>query len=249
MLFLRSLLFNVLFFGWTALVFIVCLPLLAAPRPALVKTANVWTGGIFAILRHVVGLDFEVRGRENLPEGGFVIASKHQSAWDTMVFHHISPNATYVLKRELMWVPLFGWYLKRFGVVAVNRGGGSQALRQMLRGAEAMAAKGRPILIFPEGTRTPPGQTRRYRAGVAALYTDLNLPVVPVALNSGLYWRRRAFRKLPGRIILEIRPPIPPGLPRGQFMERLRTEIEGTTERLVAEAQGDAPTRVSADPN
>ncbi len=238
MLLLRSLLFNLLFFAWTVLIFIVYLPLLLLPRQFLAKAAGAWTGGVLAILRLVVGLDYEVRGRENLPDGPCVLASKHQSAWDTLVFSQIVPDSTFILKRELMWVPIFGWYLKHYGVVPVNRGGGAPVLRQMLRDAEAIAADGRSIVIFPEGTRTPPGESRRYRSGVSVLYTDMNVPVVPVALNSGLYWRRRAFRKLPGRIVLEFLPPIPPGLSREAFMERLREELEGATQRLVAEAKG-----------
>lgn len=140
----------------------------------------------------------------------------------------------YVLKRELMRIPLFGLYLRCAGMIPVDRTGGGGALKQMVAKARAAAAAGRHLLIYPAGTRTPPGERRAYHPGVAALYGQLDLPVVPVALNSGLFWGRRAFMKRPGVITVEFLPPIPPGLPRKQFMAELQARIETATERLVA---------------
>lgn len=234
---IRSLIFNLLFLLWSAFMHAAALPLLLAPRHWLWPAGRLWVGGVFALLRWIVGLDYEVRGRENLPDAPFLIASKHQSAWDTLVFPRIVHDPSYVLKRELLWIPLFGWYLRHYGVIAVDRRGGSAALRRMVKEARREAVRARPVVIYPEGTRTCPGESRPYHPGVAALYKELNLPVVPVALDSGLYWGRRAFRKLPGRIVVEILPPIPPGLSRRAFMERLYDELEGAAARLVVEAR------------
>jgi 1-acyl-sn-glycerol-3-phosphate acyltransferase len=187
-------------------------------------------------LRAICGLDYEIRGLDNLPPGPAIFAAKHQSAFDTMVFTRFLPDAAYVLKKELLAVPCFGWYLRHSGMIPVDRAGGSRALKEMIAAARQAAADDRPILIFPEGTRTPPGQSRRYHPGVAALYSALDLPVVPVALNSGLFWPRRSFTKRSGRIVVEVLPAIPPGLERKAFMTRLHDAIEGASARLRAEA-------------
>lgn len=233
----RSLAFNVAFFAWTVMIQILAVPLLLAPPRRMLAAGRLWTRGTIVLLRSLVGIDYEIRGTANLPENGCLVAAKHQSAWDTLIFSLLLAEPTYVLKRELMWIPVFGWYLKHYGVVAVDRKGGAKALRGMLHDARAEADRGRTIVIFPEGTRVPPGESRAYHPGVAALYRELQLPVVPVALNSGLFWGRRRFVKNPGRIVLEFLPPIPPGLSRRDFMERLHHDLEGATGRLLAEAR------------
>lgn len=232
---LRSLLFNVAFAAWTGIVFLLSLPTLAMPRRAVWAMGRLWSRGSLSLLRAIVGLGHRVRGGEHRPAGPAIYAVKHQSAWDTLVFPLLLDEPAYVLKRELMNVPLFGAYLKRCGMIAVDRQGGGPALKRMLAAARAAAADGRPILIYPEGTRTAPGQRRPYHPGVAALYGDLGLPVVPVALNSGLFWGRRSFRKRSGTIIIEFLAPIAPGLPRRVFMERLQGSIEEASARLAAD--------------
>jgi 1-acyl-sn-glycerol-3-phosphate acyltransferase len=232
---LRSLLYNAVFFVWTVAMFMVCLPLLAAPRRIIERAGDVWIGGLLGALRLICGLDYETRGLDNLPEGPAIVASKHQSTFDTIVFNRFLPEAAYVLKKELMAIPCFGWYLRRTGMIPVDRSGGTRALKEMIAEARRAAGEGRSILIFPEGTRTAPGDSRAYHPGVAALYRSLDLPVVPVALNSGLYWPRRSFVKRPGHIVVEFLPPIHPGLDRKAFMERLRTDIEQASRRLNAE--------------
>jgi 1-acyl-sn-glycerol-3-phosphate acyltransferase len=209
------------------------LPLLLGPRIGIYYLGRVWAHPILAALRLLCGLRHEVRGRENLPTGAVLIAAKHQSAWDTIIFSILLWDHSFVLKRELLWVPLFGLYLARAGLIAVDRQGGSKALRKMVAAAKAVAAAGRPIVIFPEGTRVAPDQQRPYQPGVAALYSQLGVPVVPVALNSGLFWRRRSFWKRPGTITLEFLPPIAPGLPRKVFLARLEQAIEGRSRALV----------------
>lgn len=229
---LRSLLFNLFFLAFSLLLALAYLPLLALPRRFLWAGARFWIRGLYAALRLICGLDSRIEGVDYLPRGAGIVAAKHQSAWDTLVFMLILDAPVMVLKRELLWIPLFGWYLRRLDMLAVDRRGGAAALHDLLRQAQARVAEGRQIVIFPEGTRTPPGTRRRYQPGVAALYRELGLPVVPVALNSGLYWRRRAFTKRPGTIVLKALPPIPPGLERADFMRRLQAAIDGESERL-----------------
>lgn len=242
MILLRSLLFQLLSNLWSWSLMILCLPLLLGPRRWIVSAGAFWVGGLHCLLRAVCDLDYEVTGREHLPEGPCIIASKHQSAWDTIAMPVIFPDPAFVLKRELLHIPLFGLYLGKAGNLAVDRSGGSAALRRMVESARAVAAEGRKIVIYPEGTRTAPGRRIAYHPGVAALYQQLQLPVVPVALNSGLYWARRSFLRRPGRIRLEIRPPIPPGLPRREFMRQLESEIEDASDRLRAHATfGEKP--------
>lgn len=233
---LRALLFNVFFLAWTAL--LACLYLLLLPLPWRVLSSAVawWAHSVLWALKVLVGLRFEVRGREYLPDGAAIVAAKHQSAWDTIAINVLLDHPAVVLKRELLQLPVWGWLARRCGMIAVDRAAGSAALRQMVAAAEDRAAVGRQIVIFPQGTRTAPGTRRAYFPGVAALYDKLGLPVVPVALNSGLFWGRRAFTKRPGTIVVEFLPPIPPGLPRRQFLSELEGCIEAASDRLAAEA-------------
>jgi 1-acyl-sn-glycerol-3-phosphate acyltransferase len=235
---IRSLLFNILFALWTALIFIFSLPTLVLPRSAAWWMGGLWVRGALLLLRATVGLGHQVRGAEHRVTGPAIYAAKHQSAWDTLVFPLLLDKPAYVLKRELIRVPLFGSYLKQCGMIPVDREGGGSALKQLLRAARTAVAQGRSILIYPEGTRMPPGERRPYHPGVAALYGDLGVPVVPVALNSGLFWGRRAFHKKPGTITIEFLPPIAPGLPRREFMRELQERMEGASQRLAAADTG-----------
>jgi 1-acyl-sn-glycerol-3-phosphate acyltransferase len=190
-------------------------------------------GGLQLLLRHLVGLDYEVRGRASMPPGPAIYAFKHQSAWETMVIHLLLPKAAIALKQELMRIPLFGWCLRRTGMIGIDRSGRTRALRSLVEGARAALARGVAVVIFPEGTRMPPGRNAPYHAGVAALYLQLERPVVPVVLNSGLFWGRRSFVKRPGRIVVEFLEPIAPGLERKAFMAELRRRLESAADRLI----------------
>ncbi|MGE0748078.1 MAG: lysophospholipid acyltransferase family protein [Rhodospirillales bacterium] len=231
-----SLAFQVLFYALTAVLAVAYLPLLALPRRWLVAAGRAWCRASLWLLRATVGLDHAARGEANRPAGPAIYAFKHQSAWDTLVVPILVADPAIVLKRELLWVPLFGQYLWRCGMIAVDRRAGAAALRRMVAGARAAAAAGRPIVVFPEGTRRPVGAPPAYQPGVAALYAALGLPVVPVALNAGVFWSRRAFRKRPGRITVSFLPAIPPGLDRRAFAARLAGAIEAETAQLVAHA-------------
>jgi len=245
---LRALAYNLAFFGGTTLMLLVALPLLLAPRRCTNWLAHFWTWSMFGFLKLFVGLDYEVRGRENLPAGAAILAMKHQSAWDTLAIFRLFDDPAVVLKRELWRIPLFGWFLRKHGTIAIDREGRASALKKLVADAGRAAAEGRSIVIFPEGTRGPVGAKLEYQPGVAALYTQLGLPMVPVALNSGLYWGRKAFMKRPGRVLVEILPPIAPGLPRREVMARLESDIEGATHALLVEAGWrDKPVENSVD--
>lgn len=246
---LRSATFNLLFFGWSIGFSLLFWPLLVLPPRRITWLGRWWARGVLAFLALTVGLRHEVRGLEHRPHGSAIVASKHQSAWDTIVFFLLHERLAYVLKAELLLIPIIGWYLARVGMIAIDRRGGARALRAMIARARRAVAEGRTIVIFPEGTRTAPGARRPYQPGVAALYAQLDLPVVPVALNSGRYWRRRGFLKRPGTIILEYLPPIPPGLDRETFTTTLEARIEDAVARLDKAAtptDSKEPNRVAA---
>ena len=223
---LRALLFNVAFYGWTLLMQLLCLPLLALPRRHVVVAGQFWTKVGLWFLATICGLRHRVRGLERLPDGPCILACKHQSAWETLVLSQVIGDLGYVVKRELTMIPLFGAYLTKAGVIPVDREGGTKALMGMVEGVRRCLAAGRSVAIYPEGTRTSPGERRPYHPGVAALYLKLDAPVVPVALNSGWFWGRRSFRKQPGTIDLVFLPPIEPGLSRRAFLAELEERIE-----------------------
>jgi 1-acyl-sn-glycerol-3-phosphate acyltransferase len=233
MLGLRAVIFNLLYLLWTVAMHVACLPLLLGPRSWILACGRVWVGVTLWLLRVVVGLDHRVEGAAHRPRGPAIYAVKHQSAWETLFLAPYLGHPAFVLKRELLSIPLFGWYLRKVGMIAVDRGGKASALKKMVRETEATFAAGRSIVIFPEGTRTAPGQHKSYQPGIAALYTQLSVPVVPVALNSGLFWGRKAFLKKPGTITLRILPAIPPGLDRKTFMKRLESAIEDASGALA----------------
>jgi 1-acyl-sn-glycerol-3-phosphate acyltransferase len=232
-LWLRSLAFNVGWYLGSVLFALAGAPLLLAPRRIVVAWARAWIAFVLWWLRITCGLTHRVIGWENLPSGPAIIACKHQSSWETLSFTRLFDDIAIVLKRELLFIPIVGWAMARAGNIAVERGNGASALRGLVKQAKAAIADGRSIVIFPEGTRVAPGDQRPYQVGTAALYRQLGVPVVPVALNSGLFWGRRKWTKRPGVITLEILPPIAPGLSRDAFMETLRERIETATARLV----------------
>lgn len=237
MTFLRSVFFDVTFYLWTTLLCLLALPALLVSQRAVASISEMWAIGSLSLLRLIVGLSYEVRGIDNLPEGAVIVALKHQSAWETIALWVLLNNPAIVLKQSLARIPVFGWYMKRGQAIVIDRDAGPKALRPMVAAARSAVANGRPIAIFPEGTRTPVGVRQPYQPGVAALYMQLGLPIVPVALNSGLFWRRRSFLKRSGRVFVEFLPPIEPGLDRRSVMTELERRIEDATAMLIVESK------------
>jgi 1-acyl-sn-glycerol-3-phosphate acyltransferase len=229
----RSALFNFVFFAWTTVAVVVAIPVLALPQRAMVAYARTWSRSVLLLLRLICGLGYRVVGRERVPEGGAIIASKHQSAWDTIVFFAVLGAPVYILKRELLAIPLFGWCLLKSGMIPVDRKGKATAMRNVIERAGEAMAQGRKIVIFPQGTRVPPGEKRAYQPGAVGLYTQLKATVVPVALDSGRFWARRSFLKRPGTITLEFLEPIPPGLRRAEAQRLIEGRIETASDRLL----------------
>lgn len=247
---LRSALFNA---GSAILTFglgLVLLPLLASRRSSA-WAIRFWAGLVLWWLRRTVGLTARMAGQENLPAGPAVLAAKHQSAFDTVFWLTLDPLPAYVLKRELLWIPIYGWFAARAGMIPVDRKGGGPALRRMLRAAQRAVAEGRKIVIFPEGTRTAPGEARPWQPGVAAL-AGLGVPLVPVATDSGAFWGRRSFVKRPGELTLAVLPAEPPGQPRAAMLRRAQAAVEAESLRLLGLTPVDnlvetPPGRVAAE--
>ncbi|MBA5778594.1 1-acyl-sn-glycerol-3-phosphate acyltransferase [Stappia sp. F7233] len=241
MLALRSLLFNIFFYLFTLTLMVVGCPLLLLPRHVGWPIVPFWAHVNLWVLKHLVGMKVEVRGRENIPEGGFIVAAKHQSALETFALIPEFRDPTYILKRELRYIPLFGWYTMRMKQIPVDRGKRSVALAAMTEKAREAVAEGRQILIFPEGTRRPAGAEPHYKYGVAHLYRQIGCPVLPVALNTGIFWPRRGFYRYPGKVVFEILPPIEPGLGLEAFASTLTERVETVSDRLIEETAAAYP--------
>jgi 1-acyl-sn-glycerol-3-phosphate acyltransferase len=234
--FARSLVFNALFYLNLIVRMIVALPTIVLPRMFMLRVLRAYARSSLWLLRVVCGVEVEWRGREKLPHGAYIVACKHQSAWETFALFKLLPDPTFVLKRELMWIPLFGWLATKSRMIPIDRGARAAALARMTARAREEIADDRQIVIFPEGTRRPPGAEPRYLPGVAHLYAETGLPCVPIALNSGLFWPRRTLLRYPGTILVEVLDPIPPGLDRRTFQRELQRVLEAATARLVRES-------------
>jgi 1-acyl-sn-glycerol-3-phosphate acyltransferase len=244
MLYLRSLAFNVAFYlnlivqmiFWTPYYFL-------SERRRAWYVPKFWVRTSLWLHDKLAGARTEIQGVENLPEGSYILAPKHQSFWDTIAFLPHIPDALYILKRELTWIPFFGWYIMKMRMIPVDRGSRSKALKAVVAATrQELARNPRQLIIYPEGTRRPPGAEPAYKWGIVELYFRLGVPVVPVAHAAGLYWPRRKFLRYPGTIKARFLPPIPPGLGKEEFMERLIRETEaGCDELLVEAATGPNP--------
>ena len=237
MLILRSVAFNILFYSNLVLHIIAALPTFALPRGAFMALARSWGRTSNLLLRVVAGISVECRGLEKIPPGALLVASKHQSVWETFTLVTLFEDPAYIYKRELTWIPVFGWYLWKSSMVPVDRRARGGAMAGMIESARAELARGRQIIIFPEGTRTVPGAPPAYKHGITNLYVATGVPCLPVALNSGLFWPRRRFLRYPGTIVLEVLDPIPSGLDRDAFAARIERDIETATARLIAEGE------------
>lgn len=241
MVVLRSALYHIGFYVIMAAIFAVTLPyFFFLPHGGVMRVVRFWAASSVWWLRVSTGLKLELRGAEKLPPGGALIAAKHQAAIETFALVPLLSDPTYVMKRELMRIPLFGWYTRKAGMIPVDRAGGAKALRALAARVRAAVSEGRQVIIFPEGTRRPPGAPPDYKPGVSLLYRETGLPVFPMALNTGLYWPRKSLLRYPGTMVMEILDPIPPGLDTKGFGRELQARIEPASDLLIAEAAASA---------
>ncbi len=241
---IRSIVFNIFYiFGSLFWSLVLLWAFAFPPRKCTAIISAIYGGYIALIERWIMGLKLEIRGLEHLPKsGGYIIASKHQSAYETLKLPFMKQfdYPVIVLKKELTKLPLWGMYPKRMGLIAIDRGQGMESMRAMIDGCRKAIADHRSIAIFPQGTRVKPGEVKPYKAGLSKIYKDLQVPIVPMALNSGVYWGRNSFFKKPGTVVFEFLPPIAPGLPPLQAMAQMETALETASDRLVVEAGGPA---------
>ena len=228
----RGILFATAFYGLTLILAILYIPFMLLPDSLFRPLAVFWLRCMLWTARWIGGITWTIDGTEHLPDRPFLVISKHQSAWETLALTEYFDMPAFVLKQELTKIPLFGVYLRKTGHVAVDRSAGMAALKQMTVDAKAYAEQGRPIVIFPEGTRTAPGQSRKFLPGAAALYSELEIPCVPAALNSGSVWPKKLSACKPGHINLQFLEPFQPGLDRRAFLKQASERIEEATRRL-----------------
>lgn len=240
MILIRSAVFNVVFYVNLVLFLVLGSVFYFTPRRWSIRALQVWARTSLLLLRVLVGTKMDVRGLEYLPRGACLVAGKHQSLWETFAILPLLDDPAMVLKKELSYIPFFGWFIYKFRMIPVERSAGSQALRKLIGLSQREIAAGRQVVIMPEGTRRGPDDPPAYKPGAAALYGQLAVPCIPFALNSGVFWPRRQFVRRPGTIVIAFQPPIPPGLNRKAFQARLEAAIEGPTAALVAEGRAMA---------
>lgn len=240
---LRSALFNVVFYANLILQMIVLTPVyFLMPRKASWIVPKTWAKTNHALMRVLVGTTFEIEGLENLPaDGVYILSPKHQSFWDVYALLPWLSDPFFILKKELMRIPLFGWYVAKQRMVPVDRAARGRAMAAVMERTKQEMATGRQLIIYPEGTRKPPGAAPDYKYGIARLYRDLQVPVVPVVMHPGLFWPRRSLRRYPGHFKVRILPPIPPGLDADAFLTRLIDTTETASDQLLVETLRDNP--------
>ncbi|WP_445490670.1 lysophospholipid acyltransferase family protein [Rhodopseudomonas sp. RCAM05734] len=248
-IFVRSLIYNVLFYVLLVFWILVAIPTFVMPPRAFMAIAKAWARSSVWLMRVACNTKTEYRGLEKIPAGPLVVASKHQSMWETFALMPFFDRPLFIYKRELGKIPFFGWYLKKSKMVGVDRDGGARSLIDMARRATEEVQLGRQPIIFPEGTRRPVDAAPDYKPGIAQIYSKCGVPCLPVALNSGLFWPRRTFLRYPGTLVVEFLDPLPPGLPRKEFIAAISTSIEAATARLVTEARAEQAALFGRVPN
>jgi len=234
---IKSLLFMLWLYGSMIVMAIVCSPALLFPRRVSLDIIKLWARWALVMARWLCGVRVEFRGLEHRPSGAALLAGKHMSMLDTIAPFLILDDPCYVLKRELLNLPFFGWFAARSGMVAVRREDAAKALKKMVADCRERLSEARQIVIFPEGTRSDPGEDADYRPGVAALYRDLDVPCHLLATNSGVYWPGHGIDRKPGVVVYEFLPPLPAGLKRPELMREMKARIEDASSALIAASQ------------
>ena len=248
-IFLRSLVYNVLFYALLVFWILVAIPTFVMPPRAFMAVAKAWARSSVSLMRVICRTKVDIRGLEKIPPGPLIVASKHQSMWETFALLQFFDSPLFIYKRELGWIPFFGWYLMKSKMIGVDRSGGLRSLMEMSRRAPTAIRSGRQLIIFPEGTRRPVDAPPHYMTGVGQIYANSGVPCVPVALNSGLFWPRRTFMRYPGTLVVEFLDPLPPGLSRKEFIVRVSGVIEDATNRLVETARAEQAQLFGRVPN
>lgn len=238
-IFVRSLIYNVLFYVLLVFWILVAIPTFVLPPRAFMAVAKAWATSSIWLMRVVCNTRVDYRGVEKIPAGPLIVAAKHQSMWETFALMPFFDRPLFIYKRELGKIPFFGWYLKKSKMIGVDRDGGARSLIDMAKRATEEVQLGRQLIIFPEGTRRPVEAPPDYKPGIAQIYAKCGVPCLPVALNSGLFWPRRTFLRYPGTLVVEFLDPLPPGLPRKEFIAAISTAIEAATDHIVAEARAE----------
>ncbi len=245
MIFIRSLVFNILFFGWSALICLVLWPFAFMGKKGAMFVNNTYLSVVYFLERYVIGLDYEVRGKEYVPAtGGYLVAAKHQSAYETLKLYALFHDPAIILKKELADIPLWGRFLVNLDNIAIDRKNRDESAKTIVSEAQRVKAQERPIIIFPQGTRVKVGvgtDEKPYKSGIIKMYKATDLPIIPMALNAGLFWPRQSFMKYPGLVTIEFLPPIPPGQDEKEVAIDLQERIENATDRLVDEARERFP--------
>ncbi len=233
---LRVILFNVSLTLWTLFLSLICLPILIFLPSRTPILGYVWTCVALFLLKHLCNITYTVRGIENFNPQQVIVASKHQSAMDIVILLHLFKTPAFVLKRELTWIPFWGWYFTKMGMIAINRKKGREALAPLIEQSYRIIQSHRVVAIFPEGTRTPTGEKGRWNPGVGMVYDELKVPLLPLALNTGCYWPRNKWKKFSGTAIVECLPAIPAGLSIRACVKQLEEQIETASRKLYEEA-------------
>ena len=248
MILIRSVVFTVLFYASFIMLMVFGLPTMVMSRPAVMVVVRLWARASLWLLATICGTKVEFRGLEYLPKGAAIIAPKHQSFLETFALITVLSDFTYILKKELLSVPAFGWWLRASDQIAIDRSKRGGTLAQLRKGVREKLSLGRQVIIFPEGTRTVVGAPPAYKSGVAILCDVCDVPCTPVALNTGLFWPRKGILRPPGTVIIQFLPPIPPGLEKRAFLRALEDAIEPATDSLVAETLARDPNLVNTNP-
>ena len=232
-MFIRSILFYLLLSFWTIFMGLLCLPFLILPSSYLKHPIKLWIAGIFFFLKYVCLISHEIQGQEHIPSHAVLVASKHQSAFETFALFYYLPQAIFIHKKQLFWIPIFGQYLKKINMISIDRKGGASAMRRMLKKTKEKVALGFSIIIFPEGTRKKIGDAPDYKSGFVGIYKEMNTKILPIAVNSGKCWPKHTFVKKAGHIIIKILPPLEANIDRKKILSDVEMKIEEATNKII----------------